>query len=400
MIEVPTVTALLDTARVFATQPLMGGNRVVVLSNARSPEVLATATLAAAGLEVVPSPIALDWRSQADDYAAAITAALDDADVDAIFIVHAPPVVDAIGQPIEAIEAASAGAAKPIVAVMLGSSDGPLQRGSSIPAFAFPEQAAAALGRIAAYSRWRRMVESDHDLEPPAQLDQIGADAIIAEHLSSGTMAPGPLRELLTSYGVTMPRTELVDIDDAVAAAEAVGYPAAVKSTRRRVGRSAEAGIALDLSEAADVVEAVRIMRQHLGEDARQVLVQPMVSPGLDLRIHIRIDARIGPVITVGLGGVQADLIGDESSRLAPISPSVARSLVASTKAAAMLDEDALDTVADIVSRIAQLASDHPEIAELDLNPVIVGDDGCRVVDGKITLRAPERPEPAVRRLE
>jgi acetyltransferase len=85
---------------------------------------------------------------------------------------------------------------------------------------------------------------------------------------------------------------------------------------------------------------------------------------------------------------------------LAPISPSVARSLVAATRAAAMLDDESLDLVADVVSRIAQLASDHPEIVELDLNPVIVGVDGCRVVDASITLRAPERPEQAVRRLE
>jgi hypothetical protein len=124
------------------------------------------------------------------------------------------------------------------------------------------------------------------------------------------------------------------------------------------------------------------------------------VSPGLDLRIHVVVDERIGPVITAGLGGVQADLIGDESSRLAPISPSVARSLVSSTRAASLLDDDTLDSVADVVSRVAQLASDHPEIVELDLNPVIVADDGCRVVDASIRLRSPERPEPAVRRLE
>ena len=125
-----------------------------------------------------------------------------------------------------------------------------------------------------------------------------------------------------------------------------------------------------------------------------------MVPPGLDLRMHITVDDRIGPVITVGLGGVQADLIGDETSRLAPISPSVARSLVSATKAASMLDDDRLESVADVVSRVAQLASDHPEVVELDLNPVIVGDDGCRVVEASITLRASERPQPAVRRLE
>lgn len=400
VIEVPTVTALLDTVRVFATQPLMSGDRVAILSNARSPEVLATATLAAAGLEAVRSPVRLDWRSDAAAYAKAIEAALADDSINAVFVVHAPPVAGAIGQPIDAIDTAATGALKPVIAVMLGSGDHPLRSGSAIPAFAFPEQAAAALGRVAAYSRWRRSIEAAHDEPTKVRIDRIGANAIIAEHLDSGSMPSGPLRALLDSYGVDMPHTEIVDIDQAVATADSIGYPVAVKATRRRVGRSAEAGIALDLGESADVTAAIAIMRRHLGDDAARVVVQPMVSPGLDLRIHVVVDERIGPVLTVGLGGVQADLIGDETSRLAPISPSVARTLVSATRAASMLHEDTLESVADVVSRVAQLASDHPEIVELDLNPMIVADDGCRVVDASIRLRAPERPEPAVRRLE
>jgi acyl-CoA synthetase (NDP forming) len=185
-----------------------------------------------------------------------------------------------------------------------------------------------------------------------------------------------------------------------VPTADELGYPVAVKAFRRRVGRSVEAGVALDLADAADVEESVGIMLEHLGGDAERVYVQPMVPPGLDMRIHVTVDDRIGPVITTGLGGVQADVIADESSRLAPISPSVARSLVATTRAAAALDDEALHLVAETVSRVAQLASDHPEIAELDLNPVIVAEEGCQVTDAAVMLRPPPRPDPAVRRLE
>ncbi len=317
-----------------------------------------------------------------------------------MFVVHAPPVTAAIGQPIAAIEEAASGASKPVVAVMLGSGDGPLQPGSAIPCFAFPEQAAAALGRIAAYSRWLRTVADDDGDEPPGHLDRARAQTIIADHLDEGSMPPRQVRELLDAYGVTMPVTELVTGADAIAAADAVGYPVAVKAVRRHVGRSVEAGIALDLSGPDDVIEAVQIMTEHLGDDASELLVQPMVPPGIDLRMHVTVDDRIGPVITVGLGGVQADLIGDEASRRAPVSPSVAKMLVASTRAASILDDEALESVADIVSRVAQLASDHPEIVELDLNPVIVAGHECRVVDAAITLKPLERPEPAVRRLE
>jgi acyl-CoA synthetase (NDP forming) len=127
--------------------------------------------------------------------------------------------------------------------------------------------------------------------------------------------------------------------------------------------------------------------------------VQHMVSPGVDLRIRAALDDRLGPVITVGIGGVQADAIGDVSSRLAPISPATARAMVAATRAASLLDEASLEHVADLVTRVAQLASDHAAIAELDLNPVIVSEHGCWVVDAKIELRPTQRPDSAVRRL-
>ena len=155
VIEVPTVTALLDTLRVFDSQPLMRGDRVAVVSNATSPTVLASGTLEAAGLYIAEPP-ELDWRSDHAAYATAIARALADDDIHAVLVVHAPATFGEVGERVAAIDTAASGADKPVVAVMLGASDGPLGAGSSIPNFSFPEQAAAALGRLAAYSAWRR----------------------------------------------------------------------------------------------------------------------------------------------------------------------------------------------------------------------------------------------------
>ena len=198
-----------------------------------------------------------------------------------------------------------------------------------------------------------------------------------------------------------MPPTAIVAADDAVTAAEQIGFPVAIKAEHRRRGRTVDTGIALDVSDAGDVAVAVASMREHLGADAERVIVQRMTPSGLDLRIHSSLDERIGPIVTAGLGGTQADVIADESSRLAPVSPATARSLISGTRAAAGLSDDALDQVADVITRVAQLVSDHPEIAELDLNPVIVGADGrCHVVDASILLRRPGRPERSMRRLD
>ncbi len=398
VIQVPTVAALLDTARVLATQPLMNGDRVAVISNAKSPLVLTSATLSAAGLETARSP-RLDWRTTPDDYADALRAALDDTEVDAVIVIHAPPTFAAIDGPTTAIVEASSGATKPIVAVMLGSTDGQLSSDSPIPTFSFPEQAAAVVSRVAAYSAWRRAVACEASEVESATIDPVRAGAIIAEHLDNGTMPPSALVELLGSYGVTMPATRLVDAADAVGAAREIGYPVAVKAIERRVGRSVEAGIALDLSDDADVEQAVGLMGQHLGDDAARVYVQRMVPPGADLRIRVTHDERIGPVITVGIGGLQADAIGDETSRLAPVSSATANTMVAATRAASLLDEAGLHMVADQVTRVAQLVSDHVEIGELDLNPVIVSAAGCWVADAHILVRR-DAPDTVLRRLE
>ncbi len=407
VIEVPTVMAMLDTARVLATQPLIDGRRVAVLTNSPSPGVLARATLEAVGLEPVDPPRPLGWHSTAEDYGEAVRTALRDREIDALLVIHAPPLIDAIGEAAQQIDGACRGAAKPVVAVMLGAGDGPLLPGSSVPSFSFPEQAAAALGRVAAYSHWRRTEGAD-EIEPahaPDHIDVAGARALITSTLADAGAAATPeaIRELLTSYGVEMPATRsLTGASPAEVArvASEVGFPVAVKAARRRVGRTAEAGVALDLTDAADVERAVVGMREHLGDDASTLVVQRMASPGVDIRIRVRDDERLGPVITVGLGGVQADAIGDESSRLAPVSPSTAVSMIGDTRAAAALSVGSQERLADVVTRIALLASDHPAIAELDLNPVVVNGDGCCVVDALITLRDGNRHEPAVRRLE
>jgi acyl-CoA synthetase (NDP forming) len=399
VIEVPTVTALLDTARVFATQPLLHGDRVAVLSNSRSPAVLANATLTTAGLQPVAPPHTLDWSSAPDDFEGAVRAALDSDDVDALLVIHAPPSAQDVNAPSDAIERGSEGSTKPIVAVMLGAGDGPLRPGSNIPSFAFPEQAAAVLARMAAYSRWRTAEGADDADDLPAGIDPAAAAATIDRMIESGASGPQEISELLATYGIRMAPTRRVAAGDAVAAANEIGYPVAIKAEHRRIGRSVEAGIALDLTEDDDVRQAIATMHEHLGSDADVVDVQAMLPPGVDLRIRVDDDPRLGPIITVGLGGVQADLIADEVSRLAPVSPIVARQMVEATRASAALDEEMLARVAELVVRIAHLASDHTRVRELDVNPVIVAEGQCRVADVMVRLGEPDRHEP-VRRLE
>src|SRR5690606_17751712 len=144
------------------------------------------------------------------------------------------------------------------------------------------------------------------------------AGELIADHLDTGSMPPEALRALLDAYGVEMPPTTIVAAADAVATAAVIGYPVAVKAEHRRRGRTLQTGTTLDLHDPDAVADPVATMRAHLGEGAARVIVQRMTAGGLGLWIHSSLDERVGPIVTAGLGGAQADVIADESSRLAP----------------------------------------------------------------------------------
>jgi acyl-CoA synthetase (NDP forming)/RimJ/RimL family protein N-acetyltransferase len=403
LIEVPTVVAMLDTARVLASSPVMHGPRVAVLTNARSPATLAREALLTAELQPVDPPTALDWRSTPDDHGRAARAALDDDGVDALLVIHAPALANAVDAPAEELDRALAGAGKPAVVVLMGGRNGPLRPGSSVPAFAFPEQAASALGRLWAYGQW---LEDERSRAPEevGDLDRARAARIIATALDDdlGTLDVASAAELFAAYGIAVPPSRRTALPDARAAAEQIGYPVAVKAVHRHLGRSAQAGVALDLTDAADVEASTLVMHEALGSDADELVVQAMIPPGLDLRIRTTVDDRIGPLVAIGLGGSTADLVADEPSRLAPLTTPGATALLASSRAGPALEAAGLPTgdIVDTLVRVAQLVTDHPEIVEADLNPIIVSADRAWVTDAAIAI-APARPQPgSIRRLE
>ncbi len=407
LIEVPTVPALLETVRVMETQPVLDGPRVAVVTNSRSPGILARAALESAGLTPVDGPTPLDWSASAADYPAAIRAALDSDAVDGVMVIYAPAVVEDVHAAARDIDAAAQGATKPVVAVLLGGADGPVAPGSPVPAFTFPEQAAAVLGRSHAYARWRHNeaeapAEIARPVNPAAAHAIIGAAVADLDDNNEARVDLTTKRRLLATYGIEMAPSTESDPDRAVGHAHTIGFPIALKAVRRRPGRSARAGVALDLNTDSDITEAIEVMSESLGDDAQDLIVQAMTSPGVDVRIRCEHDDRLGAIVSVGLGGAQADAIDDRSSRLAPVSPASAAAMLTETRLTAALDGAGFDSSAlvDVVVAAAQLASDHPEIAALDLNPVIVSEVGAVVVDAVIRLSPNAAGDGPLRRLD
>ena len=175
-----------------------------------------------------------------------------------------------------------------------------------------------------------------------------------------------------------------------------------MKAVRRRLGRSVQAGVALDLTDAEDVVESIATMASVLGDGADEVTVQRMVTPGLDLRIASSADSPIGAIVAVGLGGQGTDLLVDEPTRSAPLSAPAAAGLVRRSRVGDALAAAGIAARPDRgrAGRVAQLVADHPSIVRLDLNPVLVSGGAAWVTDADIFVAARTPDASPLRRLE
>ena len=405
VVEVPTVHALLDTARVLSSQPILQGSTIRIVTNSRSPATLATAALHSAGLDA--SIFRLPIEATPAMFQQALRSALAEPDVDGVLIIHAPAVASDVDSDVsEAIDVAGTEALKPVVGVLLGSADGPVRPGSPVPNFSFPEQAAAVLARSYRYGQWLAS-ESDTGTISMTTINPDSAHTLITSELEgraddeSVRLRISLSHDLLAAYGIAAARALEATPDSAVDAARSIGYPVAVKAARRGVGRSVKAGVALDLANGDDVADSVAQMLESLGDDAAALVVQEMTTPGFDVRVRCEHDDRLGVTVSVGLGGVHADVINDRATRIAPLSHTGAMNMIGDTKVAAALADASIENHAlvDLIVKAALLASDHPGIVELDLNPVIVTSVSAVVTDVKVVVRHHHHDDWPIRRL-
>ncbi len=295
----------------------------------------------------------------------------------------------------------------------LGSGAGPRPE-VQVPAFSSPEAAVRALGRAVAYAEWRR--------RPPGrvrELERFDVDRaadVIADALAAapagGWLTPDQVWDVLEAVGVKTARTVAVGSpDDAAAAAARIGFPVALKASGPDlIHKSDVGGVALDLGDEAAVRAAYTDMTTRIGSRMTGGVVQAMAAAGTETIIGVVQDAVFGPLVMFGLGGVATELLGDRSFRVLPLTDADAADLVRSLRASPLLfgyrGAPPADTAAleDLLERVARLAGHHDdrgvEIAELDLNPVIVGPGGAVVVDARIRIGAePAGPPLDVRRM-
>jgi acetate---CoA ligase (ADP-forming) len=410
VLRVDTLDELLDVTGLLATQPLPRGRRVAVLTNAGGLGILCADACESAGLslsplsdetvtglrEVLPveasvaNPVDMLGSAVGTTYEQALPLLLRDQSVDAVIVLFVPPVVAGAEEVADSIARAverEGAHGKPVLSCVI-SSDGTPARLLTVPvaSFDFPESAARALGRAAERADWLRRPQGR--IPKVDGIDQEAARQLIDE-AGERWLGPDKIRSLLDAYGVPLaPERFAVNVDEAIAGARTLGFPVVVKSAAAGVHKTERGGVALDLRDEG----AVRDAADRIGGP---LLVQPFVRGGVEVLVGAVQDPVFGPLVALGPGGTLAELIGDAGFRLAPLTDADADDLVSRGKVGRLLsgfrgaapaDRQAMT---DLIFRVARLVEDFPEIAELDLNPVIALPDGCVAVDARIRTAAP-----------
>jgi acyl-CoA synthetase (NDP forming)/GNAT superfamily N-acetyltransferase len=391
VIRVDTVREMFDVGLLLAHQPLPAGRRVAVVGNSSALSQLAVAACRANGLTVATGyPHDISPMAGAHDFADALAAAAVDDRADALVVVFAPPLPGQLADDdsdfATALGSVALAGEKPTVATfLLGNLP------ARVPAYASVEEAVRALARVASYADWLR--------RPPGVLPELsGVDP-------SAAGVDGPPSELLAAYGIdVVPSTLATSVAEAIAAAEALGYPVALKAAGGALRHRIDLGaVRLALADEDDLRAAYRELATSFGPD---VLVQTMVPPGVACTVEVIEDPAFGPVVGFGLGGVASELLGDLAWRAAPLTDRAAEALVDEPRAAPLLHgyrgSTPVDRTAliDLLLRVGRLADDHPRLRSLSLNPVLARPDGFSVLHAA-TETGPTiaRPDTGPRRL-
>ena len=425
IIRIATMAELFGTAQLLGEQPLPAGDRVGIITNASGPGVLCADSCEFRGLRVpqlsdeekaslagiVPNtavaqnPVVLLAQSGASEYERAIRALASSTAIDALIVIYTPQVGTRAADIAVGIRRAAAEMprAVPVLAVFMSSPEATLLLhgdGPQVPTYPFPEDAARALGHAHRYVAWRNTPS-----EPPPPLPGVDAHraaAIIAATLAQGPgwLQPAAVDALLACYGLAPAESMLVaSPHDAGEAAKKLGGKVALKGMASGLVRKSDAGaVRTDLEGAHEVEAAAKDIAQRLAAAGQKVLafmVQRMAPAGVEMLVGVVQDRHFGPVVAVGATGRAMELVKDTQVRLTPLGRSDASAMVRSLttyplldgyRGAAPVDVAALENV---LVRVAAMADAHAEIADVDLNPVIVHPGGAVIVDARVRVEAP-----------
>lgn len=414
--RVDSVEELFDVGLALSVLPLPRGPRVAVLTNAGGPAILATDALVGSGLEMsaltartrarlrkrlvpeasVANPVDMVASADEENYRGSLEALLADPTVDMVLVIFVPPVTRDPVPVARAVFEVSRSSHKPVVGCFMSRDEvlrsiSDAARQDWVPVYLYPESAVRALRAL---DERRRILA-----RPLGKVRRFRVQRPVPpELLAPGWLGAEARGALARAYGIPLAESALArDVEQAARHAARIGYPVALKvSAPNVVHKSEVGGVLLDVRDEAALRRAFPGL---LRPGADGVEVQRMLSGGREVVLGITSDPAYGPLLMFGLGGIYVEVLQDVAFALCPVAEVRARELLrevrswpilAGVRGQAAIDEDAL---VELVQRLSQLALDHPEIAELEINPLLCFPDSLAAVDLRARVE-PARPGP------
>jgi acetyl coenzyme A synthetase (ADP forming)-like protein len=451
VIRAETLDEMFDMAALLDSQPLPKGRRVAIVTNAGGPGILCTDACEAGGLMVaelsdavsrelrtflpasasVSNPVDMIASAGPDSYRKTIETILPAEDVDALIVIYIPVDRDNSGTVADAIRQGIAngrrngGAGKPVLACLMTSNGsrllsvgptvqvkdvhrfaaslhlagsptpGPQTAGETVPSYMFPESAAKVLAKAAAYGEWRSRPLSLVPGFPDIRREE--AETVVSRAVQvrgGGWLSAQESRSVLDAFGIPQAPAGIVRTEDeAVAIAAKLGFPVAVKLASQRVLHKSDVGaVRLNVQSEAGVRRAFEEIQQ---EGMEGVVIQKMISGGIELMIGVTEDPSFGPLIAFGLGGIHVEILADVCFRVTPLTDTDADEMIRGIHGYRLLEgyrghaPADIDAIREVLLRVSRMVEDLTEIRELDLNPVFAlpPGQGCAVVDARIRVQ-------------
>ncbi len=421
IVRVGSIEELFNSAILLAYQPLPAGNRLAIVTNAGGPGVMATDAAVGAKLQMarlgeatteklkaalpatanIKNPVDVIGDARSERYVAAMDAVLDDPNVDQLLVILTPQSMTDIDDIARGICEVHGRDGKPIACSFMGGCD--VQTGidilqaAKIPHYVLPEWACRAMADVQKVVAWRAQ-----PLEKPQTLavDRAAAGAVM-DSLPEGYLREDQALAVLQAYGFPVPPYKLCRSGrEAADFADKIGFPVVLRLVSPQVLHKFDVkGVILNLATAQAVREAYDGMVRHLAQVMPQAevvgaIVRGMIPPGHEVILGAKRDAVFGPTLMFGLGGLFVEVFKDVTFALAPVDEAAADRMIHEVKACRLLMGARGTEVADLagirqcVLRLGQLVTDFPRIAEMDINPLLVGPVkiGCNVADVRIRL--------------
>jgi acetyl coenzyme A synthetase (ADP forming)-like protein len=438
VIRAETLAEMFDLAAALGNQPLPRGRRVGIVTNAGGPAILCVDVCEAGGLVIpelstatrarlaavlpaaasVANPVDMIASATPEHYSQVVETVLASGEVDALIVIYIPvglSETDAVVAGVRAgvARARTAGAMdKPVLACLMTDSPfsharrGGAERAISetIPTYSFPEAAGQVLSKIAAYAAWRDQpagLVPDFDDLDLAQAREVCQKALAGR--GPGWLSAEECRAVLGAVRLPLPPGGVATTaEQAVELAGRIGFPVAVKLASRQVVHKTEAGgVCLNLADTAAVRRAfdeirARLAKQNQVEAMDGVVIQPMMSGGVEVMVGVTQDPLFGPLIAFGLGGVHVEILADVRFCITPLTDRDAAEMVRSIHGYKLLQgyrghpPADVEAIEEMLLRLSRLVEELPEINEIDLNPVFAlpPGQGCRIVDARLRVEA------------